>query len=235
MYGGGGGAGHADRPTVFYHGTSLEAILAIQESGFRVDLSGTNAGAALGPGVYITTTLEKALNYAKGKAGSPNPAAGGVFQLKVDLGHCYKVLDGSHGERKDWASRGYDSAWAAKGIIGVNEENCVSDPARIRITNIVLGNTGEAQRLGYEVRSGRLEISAAFVQEQARAQVAEMRRERNTQVQQARAEAAKTRRECEALQQGLAQAQTAAAEMRREREQAKTEADKATQEAKELR
>jgi hypothetical protein len=33
------------RPTVFYHGTSLEAILAIQESGFRVDLAGTNAGA----------------------------------------------------------------------------------------------------------------------------------------------------------------------------------------------
>ena len=30
--------------------------MAIQESGFRVDLSGSNAGAALGPGVYVTTT-----------------------------------------------------------------------------------------------------------------------------------------------------------------------------------
>ena len=44
------------QPTEFYHGTSLEAIMAIQESGFRVDLSGSNAGAALGPGVYVTTT-----------------------------------------------------------------------------------------------------------------------------------------------------------------------------------
>ena len=55
--------------TEFYHGTSLEAIMAIQESGFRVDLSGSNAGAALGPGVYVTTTLLKALNYAEGAAG----------------------------------------------------------------------------------------------------------------------------------------------------------------------
>eukprot|EP01046_Picozoa_sp_COSAG06_P104139 COSAG06_NODE_50329_length_319_cov_1.140909_1_plen_77_part_01 len=77
MYGGGGGGGGGEvshyRPTEFYHGTSLEAILAIQDSGFRVDLSGTNAGAMLGPGVYITTTLAKALNYAKGNAGSLNP------------------------------------------------------------------------------------------------------------------------------------------------------------------
>ena len=56
------------QPTEFYHGTSLEAIMAIQESGFRVDLSGSNAGAALGPGVYVTTTLLKALNYAEGAA-----------------------------------------------------------------------------------------------------------------------------------------------------------------------
>lgn len=36
---------------VFYHGTSLEAAMLIQEEGFRVDLSGTNAGAMLGPGL----------------------------------------------------------------------------------------------------------------------------------------------------------------------------------------
>ena len=58
---------HPGRPTEFYHGTSLEAILGIQANGFRVDLSGSNAGQALGEGVYMTTTLEKALNYAKGK------------------------------------------------------------------------------------------------------------------------------------------------------------------------
>ena len=91
----------------FYHGTSLEAIVAIQDSGFRVDLAGTNAGAALGSGVYITTTLEKALNYAKGEATNPNPAAGGVFQLQVDLGHCYTVKSRSRDERHGWAERGH--------------------------------------------------------------------------------------------------------------------------------
>ena len=45
-------------PTEFYHGTSLEAALTIQEKGFDVDLSGSNAGAMLGPGVYITTSLQ---------------------------------------------------------------------------------------------------------------------------------------------------------------------------------
>jgi hypothetical protein len=172
MFGGGGGGGGGGEARILYHGTSLEAILAIQESGFRVDLSGTNAGAMLGPGVYVTTTLQKALNYAKreGVPGKePNPAAGGVFELEVNLGRCYTVRSNTPGERTGWASQGYDSAWAAAGIIGVMEENCVRDPARIvRIRNVMLGNTGEARRLGYEVRGGRLEVSAAFVQEQQR-------------------------------------------------------------------
>ena len=37
-------------PTEFYHGTSLEAALNIQKSGFNISLSGSNAGAALGSG-----------------------------------------------------------------------------------------------------------------------------------------------------------------------------------------
>ena len=36
--------------------------MKIQTEGFRVDLSGTNAGKMLGPGLYCTTTLEKAVN-----------------------------------------------------------------------------------------------------------------------------------------------------------------------------
>lgn len=48
--------------TEFYHGTSLDAAMKIQTEGFRVDLSGTNAGKMLGPGLYCTTTLEKAVN-----------------------------------------------------------------------------------------------------------------------------------------------------------------------------
>jgi len=144
-------------PTEFYHGTSLEAILAIQQAGFRVDLSGTNAGAALGPGVYITTTLEKALNYAHGLPNNRNPARGAVLVLEVDIGRCYAVRFNNVAECTGWQQRGYDSAWAAEGVIGEREENCVRDPARIRITNVVLGHTGQARSLGYVVRNGRLE------------------------------------------------------------------------------
>ena len=74
-------------PSEFYHGTSLEAALAIQRNHFRVDLSGTNAGAMLGTGVYATATLEKAMNYAK-----PKPHSGAIFKLRVDLGKCKELV-----------------------------------------------------------------------------------------------------------------------------------------------
>lgn len=105
MYG-----GEAPRPTEFYHGTSLDSIHGIaRRPGLRRSLRHQRRCRA-GPGVYVTTTLEKALNYAKGMANSPNPAAGGVLQLQADLGRCYTVRSGERGERKGWAEAGYDSA-----------------------------------------------------------------------------------------------------------------------------
>ena len=79
------------QPTEFYHGTSLASAFAIQAHGFRVDLAGSNASAALGSGVYVTTTLEKAHNYAKGRPQKPNSARGVVLKLKVDLERCKKI------------------------------------------------------------------------------------------------------------------------------------------------
>lgn len=61
-----------------YHGTSLDAALSIQANGFDPDLAGNNAGAMLGKGIYVTSTLEKAMNYAKTKQ-----ASGVVLILKV--------------------------------------------------------------------------------------------------------------------------------------------------------
>lgn len=139
-------------PTEFYHGTSLEAAMKIQQEGFRVDLSGTNAGAMLGPGLYVTTTLQKALNYAQ-----PNPAAGAIFKLRVDLGRCYKVTTGDP-HMTTWGTQlGYDSAWSADGVNGQREENCILDPARrVEITDVIFGNTGQAKSKGYYVHQGRL-------------------------------------------------------------------------------
>jgi len=128
-----------------YHGTSLEAALAIQREGFRIDLSGTNAGAMLGDGVYCTTTLEKALNYAK-----PNLHGGAIFRMQVDLGRCYTV---SHYDpmMKTWHKHGYDSAWSADGVNGLREENCVRNHRRCKIQNVILPNTGKAKAAGYTV------------------------------------------------------------------------------------
>ena len=77
-----------DAMQTFYHGTSVAAGLAIQSDGFNVDLSGSNAGTMLGNGVYLTTTLRKAMTYAETPAGrfgqqpqfgGAAPAAGGAF------------------------------------------------------------------------------------------------------------------------------------------------------------
>ena len=50
----------------------------IQKNGFDVRKSGSNAwGKSLGKGLYVTTTLEKALNYVKRM-----PCRGAIFERK---------------------------------------------------------------------------------------------------------------------------------------------------------
>ena len=125
----------------------------IQKDGFDVRKSGSNAGAALGKGLYVTTTLEKALNYAKRM-----PCKGAIFELRVQLGQCYSVTDKNDRNKAKWQDMGYDSAWAAEGIIAKIEENCIKDPRhpRVLIQNIALGHTREANRAGYWVDQGKL-------------------------------------------------------------------------------
>jgi hypothetical protein len=124
----------------------------IQENGFDVSRSGKNAGQALGRGLYVTSTLEKALNYAKRM-----PCNGAVFELRVELGKCYTV-NANDSNRQNWQEMGYDSAWARAGIIGEREENCIKDPRppRVVIQHITLVHTGEANSAGYWVDQGKL-------------------------------------------------------------------------------
>eukprot|EP01045_Picozoa_sp_COSAG04_P013567 COSAG04_NODE_968_length_9110_cov_6.799911_5_plen_1619_part_00 len=60
-------AGAELAPTEFYHGTSLEGAVAIQNHGFNVNLAGKNDGDMLGAGAYLTTSLLKAYMYADNK------------------------------------------------------------------------------------------------------------------------------------------------------------------------
>ena len=166
-----------DTLLTFYHGTGLDPALKIQEEGFRVDLSGTNAGTKLGDGVYLTTTLRKALFYATGDPARPdtmNPHGGVVLELKVNLGKC-KELTHRDPMMRTWHKHGYDSAFSpgcpctpecqqgtrCPRANGVLEEHCVRDPQSIHIVGMVLGNTGAAERAGYAVLGGRLVYDSA--------------------------------------------------------------------------
>jgi hypothetical protein len=178
-------------PSEFYHGTSLDAALTIQQTGFCVGLSGTNAGAMLGNGVYMTTTLEKALNYAKDK-----PHGGIIFQLRVDLGRC-KKMSRADPMMKTWHEKGYDSAWSPAGVNGVREENCVRDASRIQITNAIFGNTGEADRHGYRVRDCKVERFETAAMRKERQRKEQQERQRREQERQRKEQQERQRREQE--------------------------------------
>ena len=83
-------------------------------------------GAALGDGVYITTTLEKAVNYAKGLSRKPNLASGVILKLEVELRCCKKIERKDDPQRQSWYKHGFDSAWAPAGVVGEREENQAS-------------------------------------------------------------------------------------------------------------
>ena len=139
--------------TEFYHGTSVEAAMSIQATGFDVSRSGSNAGAMLGPGLYVTTTLQKALTYA---TTGHRPHGGAVFKLKVDLGNCYTVRQNDPYMSR-WQER-YDSAWSADGVNGKMEEHCIKDPRppRVQIVDVILANTRTASEGSYWMSNGRL-------------------------------------------------------------------------------
>jgi len=157
-----------DAMQTFYHGTSVDAGIAIQNGGFRVDLSGTNACTMLGDGVYLTTTLGKAMSYTseppagRSPAGS-RPHGGCVLTLKVDLGKTKELKD--HDPMMcTWHRNGFDSAHSGDGVNGQMEEHCVRDVSRVTVVDVVLGNTGAANRAGYSVRGGTLSFNAQMIQ-----------------------------------------------------------------------
>ena len=149
-----------DELQTFYHGTALEAGLTIQKCGFNVDLSGSNAGTMLGNGVYLTTTLGKAMSYTSeppaGRAmAGTRPHGGCVLTLKVDLGKT-KEMTRHDPMMRTWHEHGFDSAHSGDGVNGKMEEHCVRDAERVTIVDVVLGNTGKAESAGYSVLGGRL-------------------------------------------------------------------------------
>ena len=138
------------RPDTFYHATSEENALRIQERGFVIP---DGPGGLLGRGVYCTSTLKKAMDYLKG------PHGGVILQLKIDLGNCKQLVENDP-MMKTWQNHGYDSAWAPFSAVNPGdkgkEENCVKDPKKITVVQAIAGSTGELRAGGYDIIDGKL-------------------------------------------------------------------------------
>ena len=152
-----------DSCVTLYHGTSCEAGLAIQNRGFRVDLSGTNAGTMLGNGVYLTASLEKELHYAKPNAFrcGDRPAGGCILMVQAQLGRC-KELTSNDPMMRSWHESNFDSAHSGDGVNGAREEWCVRDASCVTVAQVILGQSTLARERGYSVQRGCLERSRSF-------------------------------------------------------------------------
>lgn len=119
----------SNRTYVMYHGTTSRNAASIQVWGFLPSLDGT-----LGPGVYLSRDRQKASRYP---LGHPNRDKV-VIQVLVDVGQVISIGYSNHPLRKTWYSSGYDSAWVPMcPMTRTLEENCIRDPRRIRIQQII--------------------------------------------------------------------------------------------------
>ena len=135
-----------------YHATSLAAAVRIQDWGFRVPHTSSQKqhGALLGPGVYCTANMRKALQYCDG------PEGGIIFQISVDLGRC-KILKQNDPLMTTWQYHGFDSACAPTGPFGGSpEETCIKDPKRIKILQAIPGVTTKLEGAGYTIAGGKI-------------------------------------------------------------------------------
>ncbi|KAI4896882.1 hypothetical protein NFI96_009261 [Prochilodus magdalenae] len=111
------------RHYIMYHGTTMEIAQKIQKHGFTRSSDGM-----LGPGVYVSRSLEKATRYPL------NPPAGkklAILKLKVRVGKVKKIDKQGHPLQKTWHKNGYDTAWVPPNCGMVKsglEEDCVWDP-----------------------------------------------------------------------------------------------------------
>lgn len=113
---------------VMFHGTTVEAAESIIRDGFKRSSDGT-----LGKGVYVSRQFEKAKSYPQSLRGQNV-----VLRVRVNVGKVIRIDRKGHPLQKTWHSQ-YDTAWippmAGVGM-GQLEEDCVSNPNRIKVINV---------------------------------------------------------------------------------------------------
>ncbi|TSL82599.1 hypothetical protein Baya_6698 [Bagarius yarrelli] len=113
---------------IMYHGTRLSAAQAIIRDGFRRSTDGM-----LGPGVYLSRSVEKVRRYPLDAQPGERLA---ILEVRVEVGLVIRIDYQGHPLQKIWHQHGYSTAWVPPNCLMVDsnlEENCVWDPARIEV------------------------------------------------------------------------------------------------------
>uniref|UniRef100_A0A8C7XUH4 PARP catalytic domain-containing protein n=1 Tax=Oryzias sinensis TaxID=183150 RepID=A0A8C7XUH4_9TELE len=119
------------RTYVMYHGTTRASAESIWDNGFQRSKDGM-----LGPGVYLSRDLEKARRYPIDHPDEDRI----IIKVKVNVGRVIVISKQNDPLQKTWSSYGYDSAWVPPNCGMVRsglEENCIWDPCRIHILNLI--------------------------------------------------------------------------------------------------
>ncbi|KAI5622471.1 GCRV inducedprotein 2i [Silurus asotus] len=117
-----------------YHGTSSHAAAQIMRTGFK-----QSSGGMLGRGVYLSRDLDKADLPEDQRV---------VIRVRVRVGRVKKIDRQGHPLQKTWHNQGYDTAWCPPGCGMVRsnlEEDCVWDPKRIEVIDVIRPSTEEEQ------------------------------------------------------------------------------------------
>ncbi|MCI4386610.1 hypothetical protein PGIGA_G00064440 [Pangasianodon gigas] len=118
-----------------YHGTSAQAAAQIMRTGFK-----QSADGMLGRGVYLSRDLNKASRYPRNLLEHQRV----VIRVKVNVGRVKKIDRQNHPLQKSWHDHGYDTAWCPPrcGMVPSGlEEDCVWDPRRIQVIDIIRPRT----------------------------------------------------------------------------------------------
>ncbi|XP_018540196.1 grass carp reovirus (GCRV)-induced gene 2e [Lates calcarifer] len=116
---------------IMYHGTTKKNAQSIKANGFQ-----QSTGGMLGRGVYLSRDLKKASRYPIGHPESDRA----VVKVKVEVGKVIAINRQGHPLQRSWHDKGYDTAWVPPNCGMVKsglEEDCVWDPKRIKVINII--------------------------------------------------------------------------------------------------
>uniref|UniRef100_A0A8C4RI94 PARP catalytic domain-containing protein n=1 Tax=Erpetoichthys calabaricus TaxID=27687 RepID=A0A8C4RI94_ERPCA len=134
-----------DKVYVMFHGTTKQNAELIKKNGFR-----PSANGMLGRGVYVSRDLQKASRYPLHVDESQRY----VLKLLVNVGKVKKIDRQGHHMQKTWHNHGYDTAWVPPncGMVPSGlEEDCVWDPRRIRVKEVMRPSSCEASRVCQEM------------------------------------------------------------------------------------